>query len=212
MADENQQPPVVAQNAEAAHVIMPSSKDIQMRAFTTESNPDETGRLECTRWHKELDTRFRYFKITEVTHKVDAINIYGGEHIRELIDTLPNRPQEAGDAYQAITAKLNHYFTPMVNADSARAKLERISQRKGESIAQYYVRIRMQAAKCEFPDIEDAIRSKLLQTMKDGKLRREAMIKRYILTQLLEHAANKEDIDRQAHAIENADKNREVKE
>ncbi len=69
----------------------------------------------------------------------------------------------------------------------------------------------MQAAKCDFPDIEHAIRSKLLQFMKDGKLRREAMIKIYTLAKLLEHAANKEDIDRQTHAIENADTSREVK-
>ena len=38
--------------------------------------------------------------------------------------------------------------------------------------------------------------------MRDKKLRREAMVKRYILQQLLEHAANIEDIDRQAQHIE----------
>lgn len=38
--------------------------------------------------------------------------------------------------------------------------------------------------------------------MHDKKLRREAMVKRYTLQQLLEHAANKEDIDRQAPDME----------
>ena len=38
--------------------------------------------------------------------------------------------------------------------------------------------------------------------MSDKKLRREAMVKRYTLQQLLDHAANKEDIDRQAQDME----------
>ena len=42
-------------------------------------------------------------------------------------------------------------------------------------------------------DPDDVIRSKILQTMRDKKLRREAMVKRYTLQQLLEHAAKKED-------------------
>ena len=77
-----------------------------------------------------------------------------------------------------------------------------MSQANGESVAQYHFRLRSQAAKCKFPDINDAIRSKLLQTMIDGRLRREAMVKSYSLEELLKHAANKEDIDRQAKAIE----------
>lgn len=77
-----------------------------------------------------------------------------------------------------------------------------MSQANGESVAQYHFRPRSQAAKCKFPDINDAIRSKLLQTMIDGRLRCEAMVKSYSLEELLKHAANKEDIDRQAKAIE----------
>ena len=90
----------------------------------------------------------------------------------------------------------------MVNPDCARSKLDKMCQMKGESIAQYHVRLRLQVAKCSFADPDDAIRSKILQTMSDKKLRREAMVKRYTLQQLLEHAANKKDIDRQAQDME----------
>lgn len=67
---------------------------------------------------------------------------------------------------------------------------------------QYQVHLRLQVAKCGFTDPDDVIRSKILQTMRAKKLRREAMVKRYTLQQLLEHAANKEDIDRQALDME----------
>ncbi len=207
IADEVQQSRAFFQNAAAAPVIMPLFRCMHSlpTAIPTRladnghigiknSKPD-SATLESQRW---------------LTRWTQSTYTYMEEHIRELIGTPPNRPQEAGDQvddYQVITAKLN----PSWHADSARAKLEQISQREEELVAQYYVTVHVQITKCEFPDIEDTIRSKLLQTMKDGKLRRETMIKRYTLTQFLEHAANKDDIDRQAHTIENADTNREVK-
>jgi hypothetical protein len=38
--------------------------------------------------------------------------------------------------------------------------------------------------------------------MIDGRFRRDAMVKRYSLEELLKHAENKEDVDRQAKSIE----------
>ena len=90
----------------------------------------------------------------------------------------------------------------MVNPDCARSKLEKMCQNEGESVAQYHIRLRLQVTKCDFTDPDAVIRSKILQTMHDKKLRREAMVKRYTLQQLLEHTANKEDIDRQAQNME----------
>lgn len=46
------------------------------------------------------------------------------------------------------------------------------------------------------------MRSKILQTLHDKKLCQEAMVKRYTLKQLLEHAANKEDIHCQSQHME----------
>jgi hypothetical protein len=75
-------------------------------------------------------------------------------------------------------------------------------QSSSESVAEYHVRLVTQAKKCQFADINDTIRSKLLQTIKDKKLRREAMTKSYTLQQLLTQAAHKEAIERQARDIE----------
>jgi len=64
-------------------------------------------------------------------------------------------------------------------------------QKEGESVAQYHVRLHLQVAKCGFTDPDDAIRSKILQTMRDKKLRGEAMVKRYTLQQLLQRRTKK---------------------
>jgi len=90
----------------------------------------------------------------------------------------------------------------MVNPDCARSKLEKMCQKEGDSMAQYHVQLLLQVAKGGFTDPDDLIRSKILQTMRDKKLRREAIVERYTLQQLLEHAANKEDIDREAQDME----------
>ena len=71
--------------------------------------------------------RFRYFRITNTQDRVDAIIIYGGEKIRKLIETLPNVPTPSiaePNEYEMIIAKLNNNFTPMINKDSARRKLD----------------------------------------------------------------------------------------
>ena len=158
------------------------------------------------KWKNELLTRFRYFRISNTQDRIDALHIYGGEQIRELIESLESvhtpSSAELQNEYEKIIAKLDNHFIPMVNPDCARSKLEKMCQKEGESVAQYHVRLRLQVAKCGFTDPDDVIRSKILQTMRDKKLRREAMVKRYTLQQLLEHAANREDIDRQAQDME----------
>ena len=194
-----------ATQAQADQHSTSGPKDIRMQAFIADSDPDETGRR-WKKWKNELLTRFRYFRISSTQDRVDALHIYGGEQIRELIESLENVPTpssaESLNEYEKIIAKLDNHFIPMVNPYCARSKLEKMRQNEGESVAQYHVRLRLQVAKCSFTDPDDVIRSKILQTMRDKKLRREAMVKRYKLQQLLEHAANKEDIDRQAQHME----------
>ena len=79
----------------------------------------------------------------------------------------------------------------MVNPDCARSMLEKMCQKEVELVAQYHMCLQLQVAKCGFMNPDDVIRSKILQTMQDKKLRWETMVKRYTLQQLLEHTATK---------------------
>jgi len=58
-----------------------------MQAFIADSDPDETGRR-WKKWKNELITRFPYIRISSTQDRVDALHIYGGEQIRELIESL----------------------------------------------------------------------------------------------------------------------------
>ena len=165
-----------------------------MKPFSTSENPEEAGQL-WVKWKKELLTRFRFFCIDSVQDCIDAISIYGGELIRELIDTLQDVPigddVEHND-FDKCLAKLDNYFVRITNSNSGRSKFAEMFWNKGESVAQYHFRPRFKAAKCNFPDTNYAA----LQTMIDGRLRQEAMVKRYSLKELLKYAANK-DVDQE---------------
>ena len=154
----------------------------------------------------ELRIRLRYFRIPNTENCIDALHIYWGEQIRELIESLQSVPTPSSakllNEYQKIIAKLDNHFIPMVNLNCARIKLSKMCRKEGDTVVQYHVRLRFQVAKCGFTDPDEVIRSKILQTMHDKKLRREAMVKRCTLQQSLEHVTNKEDIDRQGQDME----------
>ena len=143
-----------ALTASAAHVVQHSThgpKDIRMHAFLADSDPDETGRR-WKKWRNELLTRFRYFRISRTQDRVDVLHIYGGEQIRELIESLRSVPTPPSaqnlNEYEKIITKLDNHFIPMVNPDCARSKLEKMCQNEGESVTKYHVHLRLQVAVC----------------------------------------------------------------
>ena len=81
------------------------------------------------------------FRISGTQDRVDALHIYGGEQIRELIESLENVPSlsrlsnENPNEYEKIIAKLDNHFIPIVNPDCARSTLEKMFQNEGESVA-----------------------------------------------------------------------------
>ena len=93
-------------------------KDIKMQAFIADSDPDKTGHR-WKKWRNELLTRFRYFRTSNTQDCIDALHIYGGEQICELIESLESIPTPSSaellNEYEKIIAKLNNHFIPMVN-------------------------------------------------------------------------------------------------
>ena len=186
--------------------------DLQIPAFIPTTDPDETA-LQWTRWLKHFCRKLQFFRVSDVQDKVDAF-YYGGTDIENLLDTLPNpadtevdvpdfvkSANEETDEFHILVHKVNKHFSTLINKDSARSKFESMTQ-DNQSMAQYYVSLKQQADKCQFPDIDDAIRSKILQTMTDKRLRREAMMKGLNLSNILKEAANREDVERHAVKME----------
>ena len=155
--------------------------------------------------------------------RVDALYIYGGPEIEQLLEILPDPTDDQVSVPDYVKAsnetvndfhknvhKLHNHFSTMVNKDSARCKFDGLTQ-GDQSMATFYVSLKQQAEKCRFPDADDAIRSKILQTMVDKRLRREAMLKEFSLTKILQEAANREDVERQAKEMEKMSLKEDIK-
>jgi len=82
--------------------------------------------------HSFQKPRCRYFRISNTQDRIDALHIYGGEQIRELIESLESIPTpslaELQNKYERIIAKLDSHFIPMVNPDCARITLDKMCQ------------------------------------------------------------------------------------
>ena len=85
--------------------------------------------------------------------------------------TLPNRGQTYDEAKQV----LRNFFHPQVNVEFEIANFHSLLQKSYENVDAYYVRLRQAATNCAFHDIDAEIKSHLIQTMKDRKVRRKGL-------------------------------------
>ena len=100
-----------------------------------------------------LEDHCDWFGVTAAEKKVKALRIYGGDRVRDLVDSLPE-PEMEGDAFDQTMAKLNAFFLPKKNTDVLVARFRKMRQNDYETIMQYYARLQPEAAKCEFHDTE----------------------------------------------------------
>ena len=100
----------------------------------------------------------------DLQDKMDALVIYGGEEIKDIVEALPDVndssiqvPEgEQVTNFHRVLHKLDNHFTPMANKDSARSTFENLKQ-DGHSLVQNYIIEKRQAEKTQFPDKDDAI-------------------------------------------------------
>ena len=72
-------------------------------------------------------------------------------------------------------AALTNYFKPKVNKEYERAVFRRLRQETGETIDVYHTRLRKAAASCDFADVDGEIKSHVIQTTTDSKLRKQGL-------------------------------------
>ena len=99
------------------------------------------------------------------------------------------------DEYELTTLTLNAYFKPCTNTDYD------VFLYRQEKQATSYVRLRRQAEKCEFHDLERELRSQIIQGCASNELREKAMEAKLTLQQILDKGRAKERNKRQAREM-----------
>ena len=75
------------------------------------------------KWKKDIERQFRFFGLADPSIKKDGLTIYGGQHIADLEDTIPDLPlEEDEDVYSQLIRKLDKHFLLRKNKDYTRFK------------------------------------------------------------------------------------------
>ncbi|GFS22577.1 retrovirus-related Pol polyprotein from transposon 412 [Elysia marginata] len=154
-----------------------------------------------TRWRKwiqQLENLLTGMNIEADERKKALLIHYGGEEIFDLVDTFPDVQKSNFDALK--TALTNH-FTPKVNLVYESFKFRKMHQIQVESVDQFHVRLRRQAALCEFADLERELLSQMIEGVISSKLRKKALRDKVTLHQFLQEARNEELTNKQVGEI-----------
>ena len=106
---------------------------------------------------------------------------YVGEATNDIFDTLP----DTGTNYDSTLKSLTKYFDPVQNQDMAIYEFRQIKQETNETINNLYRRLKEKADICEFTDVDSEIRTQMIHTKSDSRLRQKALREQLDLKALL---------------------------
>ncbi|XP_038063161.1 uncharacterized protein LOC119733867 [Patiria miniata] len=138
------------------------------------------------------------FDITDDTRKKALLLHYGGEELQDIYDTLKSDSNDYAAAKKALT----DYFAPKKNVVYETIIFRRTKQNTTENIHQYCTRLRQQAVKCDFSDIDRELKTQIIEGCTSKHLRRKSLEKDRNLTELLELARSLSLSESRAHDVE----------
>ena len=183
--------------------IITESKNLRVLPFMPPEDQLSIGKA-WEEWLEEIEREFRYFKLTSVQDKTDAIIIYGGKEITRLARILPYQedPNCELDEYRKLKTKLYDYFIPKKNKHYARYIFSKMQPELEETTVAYATRIREKAIDCNFgSNYDERILEHLIQTIENSTLIQKSISKSWNLQEILMEAQQIEDISAQTQEM-----------
>ncbi len=125
-----------------------------------------------------------------------ALLFQAGEATQEIFDTLSDTGEDKD--YKVALEKLDKYFSPKKNIDYEIFQFRQAKQNIDETTDQFATRLRRLAAHCEFHNVNNEVKSAIIQNCRSKHLRRRSALREENLT--LETLLSK------ARALENSEK------
>lgn len=169
----------------------------QLDAFDVNAEGGRNNSVRWKKWLRRLDNYLEAASIENDRKKITTLLHVAGEHVLDIYEAKRNTgTQRAEEKYDDIVKLLNEYFEPQKNVDMNVLIFRQASQRAGESIDKFYVRLKGLASDCEFADdTEEQIKLQILSTCIDKRIRVKAAQEKMDLAsvlkfgQALEHGA-----------------------
>ncbi len=139
--------------------------------------------------------------IKEDTQKRALLLYQAGEATQEIFDTLSDTGEDKD--YKVALEKLDEYFSPKKNIDYEIFQFRQAKQNIDETTDQFATRLRRLAAHCEFHNVNNEVKSAIIQNCRSKHLRRFALREENLtLETLLSKARALENSEKQAQGIE----------
>jgi hypothetical protein len=108
------------------------------------------------------------------TLHIRALLLYlAGPEVETIFATLSDTGND--DECDKAVEKLTEYFAPKQNVLYERHRFRQAKQRVDESIDQLHTRLRHLGATCDFDDLDDEIRTQIVEHCRSTRLRRKAL-------------------------------------
>lgn len=138
-----------------------------------------------TRWKKSFELYIAARGDVGNNQKRPLLLHCAGVEVQNIFDTL-----DGGASYDEAITALDTYFKPLQNETFERHQFRQMTQKAGETTAQFVTRLRQKAENCNFGAARDAsIRDQVIDRCPDRTLQAKLLAKRALtLGQLLEKA------------------------
>ena len=192
--------------------IITESRNLRVLPFLPPEDQLSIGKA-WEEWLEEIEREFRYFKITSVQDKTDAIIIYGGKEIARLARILPYKEDPNCELYEyrKLKMRLNDYFIPKKNKHYARYMFLKMRPELEETTVAYATRLREKAHDYNFgSNYDERILEHLIQTIANSTLIQKCISKSWNLQEFLMEAQQIEDISAQMQEMKPNYYNKEI--
>lgn len=164
------------------------------------------------KWKRELQRYFDACGITSQWEKRSQMLHLAGSEIQEIFDHLPGVDQFSRvladpPYYDVAIRRLDEHFEPMRNRNYERHLFRQIIQKPDERFADFVLRLRIQAKRCEFDrydsrESDDRIIEQIVEACKSSELRRQILAKDLSLEEISTLGTTLADVHQQVKEMD----------
>lgn len=146
-----------------------------------------TIRKEWEKWLRAFEIYAESEEIEDPKLKRSKLLYLGGPQLQEVAYGIPGAivtyvPADKNDVYKPLLDKLTSYFSPQQNTTFERYVFRSTKTEEGESFDKFLLRIRQQAARCDFGNTKAEatninIKDKIIDTWATKELKKKLMEK-----------------------------------
>lgn len=153
-----------------------------------EFDVDTEGGTNSSKWISWIRRFNRFMVATAITEdkmKIATLLTAAGEAIEEIYDVN----MKTGDKYDDVVKTISDHFKPMIDTEAEIIKFRLMTQKMGETIDSYVVRLKTAAKSCNFDaQLELQVKLQLIMSAQSLKVRNKGKAETITLADLLKFA------------------------